>query len=289
MDLDFEREVDRLYGVELERFIEERTALARVLRSGGRRAEAARIQELRKPTLPAWIVNQLCRRNRKDVDLLLDAGHRLATAQTDVLGGGNPGEFTEARERERTALRRLDEAASEILGDRATGPTLRRVSATLRAAAVSEGGRELLARGRLTDELQPTGFEALAAIAPAARPRQTPKPTSPPKPKPTRERRRQRAAGGDVTRRDAESHARREETAARRDAIARAREALTAARERERRLANEARIAQRALGDARKAVERAERELEAIEADRRAAAEEVEAAMRALDQARTSA
>ena len=213
MNTDFEHEVDRLYGLELERFIEERTARARALRKEGRRAEAARIQELRKPTLPAWTVNQLTRRNRKDIDLLLDAGHRLATAQSDVLAGGDPGQFAEARERERTAIRRLDEAASEILGERASEAMLRRVSATLRAAALSEQGRELLARGRLTDEVEPAGFEALAAVAPAVRAQPTRRPASRPKPQPTRKR---PQVDDQVTRREAESRARREQAAARR-------------------------------------------------------------------------
>jgi hypothetical protein len=285
---DLEREVDRLYGLDLDRFVDERTSLARALRSEGRRAEATRAQELRKPTLPAWTVNQLARRKRKDVDLLLDAAHRLATAQADVLQGGDPGQFAEARERERAALRRLEEGAREILGERAAEATLRRVSETLRAAAVSEQARELLARGRLTAELEPTGFEAFAAIAPATPARVPRKPPPPRESKPMRKRPEARAVDEQVKRREEESRAKREQAAARRDAIAEAREAVRAARERERELADRARAAQRALREAQQGLRRAEREVEQIEAERQAAADEVEAATRALDDERRS-
>ena len=49
--------------------------------SDGRREDAEEVRRLAKPTLPAWVVNQLTRRDRRDVDLLLDAGHRLRTTQ----------------------------------------------------------------------------------------------------------------------------------------------------------------------------------------------------------------
>jgi hypothetical protein len=40
--------------------------------------------------------------------------------------------------------------------------------ATLQAAAVSDEGRELLARGRLTGDVEPTGFELLSPLTGAA-------------------------------------------------------------------------------------------------------------------------
>jgi hypothetical protein len=43
---------------------------------------------------------------------------------------------------------------------------------TLRAASLTDEGRELLKRGRLTEELEPPGFEALAGVK-ANAPRQT--------------------------------------------------------------------------------------------------------------------
>jgi hypothetical protein len=170
--LDLEREIDELYGVPLEEFVPARTRLAKALRGDGRRAEAARVQELRKPTLPAWTVNQLVRRQRRDADLLLDAGHRLGEAQRALLAGGGQDAFADARRRLDEALRRLLDGARSILGERASAATLDRVGSTLRAAALSDDARPELALGRLAAEVEQTGFEALAgAVPPPAKPR----------------------------------------------------------------------------------------------------------------------
>ena len=127
------------------------------------------MKALRKPSVAAWTVNQLARRERRQVDLLLDAGHRLLEAQQGVLAGDRPKALEEARRTERDALAALDNAARDLLAERkkATDATLRKVAETLQAAAVSTEGRELLARGRLTGELQPAGFELIAPLAPA--------------------------------------------------------------------------------------------------------------------------
>jgi hypothetical protein len=164
--LDLEREIDELYGVTLDEFVPARTRLAKALRAEGRRAEAARVQELRKPTLPAWTVNQLVRLQRRDADLLLDAGHRLREAQAALLAGGAQDAFADARRRLDEALRRLLDGARSILAGRASAAMLDRVGATLRAAALSEEARPELALGRLAAEVEQSGFDALAGAVP---------------------------------------------------------------------------------------------------------------------------
>src|SRR6058998_3424105 len=99
-----EDELDRLYALELGEFTAERDQLARELRSGGEREHADQVKSLRKPSLAAWTINQLARRERRDVDLLLDAGHRLREAQQRLLAGEDPGSLDEARRIEREAL-----------------------------------------------------------------------------------------------------------------------------------------------------------------------------------------
>jgi hypothetical protein len=54
-------ELDDLYGVPLDRFVPERAALVRALRSAGEREQAAAVAALRKPSVAAWAVNQLVR------------------------------------------------------------------------------------------------------------------------------------------------------------------------------------------------------------------------------------
>src|SRR5207237_2555030 len=52
-----EEEIDRLYGLPLDEFTRDRDALARRIRQEGEGTLAAEIKQLRKPTLPAWVVN----------------------------------------------------------------------------------------------------------------------------------------------------------------------------------------------------------------------------------------
>jgi hypothetical protein len=160
---------DPLFEVPLDEFVGVRNELARRLRKEGRDEQAAEVAALRRPTVPVWVVNQLARRQRRDVDLLLDAGHRLRAAQAESKPERARDAFANARDAEREAMRRLRAGAEELLAaERGTAsPALvDRVLATLRAAAVSEEGRELLARGRLTEELETTGFELAASLVP---------------------------------------------------------------------------------------------------------------------------
>jgi hypothetical protein len=158
--IDLDHELDELYGVELPGFVARRNALAKELRAQGRNAASQRVKELRKPPRSVWIVNQLARRQRREVDLLLDSGHRAREAQREVLGG-KKADLDRALAQEREALATLLAAARELLPN-ASPAMIERVSQTLRAAAVTDAGREQLARGRLEQELGPIGFDALS-------------------------------------------------------------------------------------------------------------------------------
>jgi hypothetical protein len=157
--------VDHLYGVPLDEFVAERSRLAKALDGD----DAKAVAKLRKPTAAAWILNQLARQSRRDVDLLLDAGHRLREAQAGVLRGADRDTFERARKQESDALKRLSREAA-ALG--ASSSALGQIEQSLRAAAVSEDGRELLARGRFVKPLEAgLGFDAVAALAGDVKPR----------------------------------------------------------------------------------------------------------------------
>jgi hypothetical protein len=162
-----EKEIDRLYALELAEFTAERDRLVRELRNADRRAEAAQVKQLRKPTLSAWTINQLARQERRAVDLLLAAGHRLREAQQGLVSGKEVGGFDEARRSEGAALAELRKAAARILAETGRGSeaVLDRIGQTLHAAAISSEGRELLARGRLRGDLEVTGFDLLMPLS----------------------------------------------------------------------------------------------------------------------------
>jgi hypothetical protein len=158
-------EADRLYELPLEEFTAARNELAK-------RLGDASIKQLRKPTVPAWAVNQLARRREVDVRRLLRAGEQLEQAQKDAVEGGDQQAFERARQAERDALRRLRSQAADVLragGHPANDATLERVAKTLHAGSTTEEGRALLREGHLSEELEPQGFGALAGVKPALR------------------------------------------------------------------------------------------------------------------------
>src|SRR5579859_2071490 len=105
-----------LYGLPLERFVAERTALVRALRAEGRREEATRVAELAKPSVAAWAVNQLVRTQSRAVSALFEAGDALQQAQADVLAGrGSASALREAAEAERGAVEVLLKLARGLL------------------------------------------------------------------------------------------------------------------------------------------------------------------------------
>jgi hypothetical protein len=144
-------DVDGLFGLPLEEFTDARDALARDLRSAGRKEEAAEVAALRKPVLPAWVVNRLVREQPKATKALLGAA-------ATIRSGGKGGE-----ERMREALDELLRAARALLaadGRQSSDAVLREVATTLRTGAAEEP--ETLSAGRLVRPLEPTGFAAMA-------------------------------------------------------------------------------------------------------------------------------
>jgi hypothetical protein len=177
-------QLDRLYGLPLDGFTAARDELAAELREQGTREEAAEVKKLRKPSVPAWTVNQLARTHRPEVDELISVGKDLRKAQKKALSGGGAEAIRDVTVRRRRAVDRLLGRAEKILAQAEHGTgraTLDRVEDTLQAATVDEEAADAVRTGRLTRELAPpSGFELLGEGAPApVRPRakQTPKVT----------------------------------------------------------------------------------------------------------------
>lgn len=169
--------LEQLYAVEPEAFVAERKRLERSLRDEGRGEEAAEVAKLRKPSQPVFLANRLARWQPDLVAQLIDDGEQLAAAHE----AGDP-------EKLRTAQRDLTgrvDALVRIAPGNLSGAVEQRLATLLRAAATNPATVPLLRQGVLSEEVEPTAFEALAgmSLAPSkARPKQQPKP------EPTRER-----------------------------------------------------------------------------------------------------
>jgi hypothetical protein len=233
-------EVDKLFQIPLAEFTSARNALAAKLKKEGDAEGGERVKTLGKPSISAWVANQLYWQHRKAFDRLLSAGDQFRKAQIAQLAGKSADLRAPLDER-REALAELTRHGSDVLrnaGHPASPDTMRRVMTTLEALATYGEQPGAPQAGRLTTDVDPPGFEALAALVPRgidrvghrdAAPRVIP--FNQPKPEPAR---RKKA--------DAEEDARRLE-AERRAKQAEAQKAL--------------REAERALADARKAAERA--------------------------------
>lgn len=166
--VDLETALDELYDATPEDFVAERKRRAKELKSAGHGEDADQLMKVRKPTVAAWALNRLARDHRREIDLLLDSGHRMRTAQAGVLRGEARETFEDAQRTERETIARLVRAAGQLLIERggASSNVLEQIAASLHAAAVSEVGREVLAAGRFTQPLTLEGFNALAGLAP---------------------------------------------------------------------------------------------------------------------------
>lgn len=163
---DLEQELDALFALPGAEFTKARNDLAARLKKAHQDEAAAQIRALKKPTVVAAAANTLVRSEPKLVVSLLRAGDRLREAQQRALAGNaRPQEVNDAASAERDAIRELVAAARTLL----SGPSLDKLSQTLRAAAVDPASRALLERGRFTEELKAVGFGPLEGIEPGPR------------------------------------------------------------------------------------------------------------------------
>jgi hypothetical protein len=165
-------DIDRLYGLPLEEFTAARNELAAALKKDSAREAAEKVKGLKKPSISAWAVNQLARKERMQVRSLVTSADRLRKAQAGLLRGGDADEVRASVERQREVVTALVKRAKELLresGHPTTEATLERVRETLTAVAGDEEGARLVEQGRLEKDLDPAGFGPMTTAPPAKR------------------------------------------------------------------------------------------------------------------------
>ncbi|MBZ0233236.1 MAG: hypothetical protein K8M05_12975, partial [Deltaproteobacteria bacterium] len=154
-DSEVEAAAEELYGAALSAFTSERKRLADRLKASGSKASAAVVGKLPKPSMSAWVVNQLWRREREDMDSLLAAGSRVREGDGRGL------------DEQRRALAGLRAKAATVLegdGHAASPATIQRVATTLQALSAL-GTWEPDAPGRLVADRDPPGFDVMMGAA----------------------------------------------------------------------------------------------------------------------------
>jgi hypothetical protein len=148
--------VRELYVLPPADFVTARNELVRQARAAGSREVAERLQQLRRPTRSAWLVNVLASDSRA-MQRLSALGRELRDAQTGLV---------------RTELRNLAEQRRQLIADlldrakahaaeaglRLTPTVLSEVEATLQAALVDLAGALTVRNGRLVRPLSHSGF-----------------------------------------------------------------------------------------------------------------------------------
>lgn len=165
-----EDDVDALFRLSSAEFTSERNALAARLKKSGRASEAALVKALTKPPISAWAVNQLYWNHREPFDRLLASGERFHKVQTSR-SGGKLAEMREALEARREALTELSDLAASLLRDAGHNPTpdaIHRITTTLEALSAFASRADAPRPGRLTQDIDPPGFESHASFIPGA-------------------------------------------------------------------------------------------------------------------------
>lgn len=214
---------DRLYSLPLADFTPARDTLVREHKAD--KELAARIKALRKPSLAAWVVNLLVRRDAPQVEQVLEVGSALREAQTN-LDGDELRALTRQRRQLTAAVTTQARGLAREEGVRVTPSVADQVEATLTSAMVDEVAAEAVRSGLLVASLTATGVgevevgPALAvpeALGFAAEPREAPVPPRPDLhvvPDPQADEKARRAATGAVEEAQAEVDAALEELAA---------------------------------------------------------------------------
>ena len=148
---------DELYGLLPDEFTTRRDAIAKETRADGDTETAKAIKALRRPAVPAWLVNLLVRQHGDDIDRLLALGEQLREAQS-ALDGSRMKQLSA----ERTVLiGTLSRQAGGVAASKAqkfSGAVERDVEETLRAAVVDPRAADAVATGQLTRALTYAGL-----------------------------------------------------------------------------------------------------------------------------------
>lgn len=160
-------EVDELYQLPLAEFTSARNELAARLKQSGRANDANLVKALTKPPVSAWAVNQLYWRHREEFDSLLAAGKRFHKASL----AGKTADLRAALDARRSALSQLADLATSLLTEAGHSPsldTIRRTTTTLEAISAQSPNADGPTLGRLSQDVDPPGFELLASFMPGA-------------------------------------------------------------------------------------------------------------------------
>jgi hypothetical protein len=158
---------DELYALPLDRFTPERDARAKAAK--GDKDLVAALKALRKPSLAAWVVNLLVRREAGQVEQVLAIGAALREAQ-EGMDGAELRALTKQRRQLTSAVTGQARALAADEGVRVTQSVSDEVEATLTAGLVDPEAARAVRSGLLVRSLKATGVDVVDVAAAVAVP-----------------------------------------------------------------------------------------------------------------------
>jgi hypothetical protein len=217
--VDIKTAADELYALSPDDFIERRKQLVAEARQGRDRELATQINQLRRPTRSAWLINLLARQEPEALTALLELGAALQDAQQRMAGDELRQLSAERRKMVDTLARRAVELGRED-GYNAPEGAVQEVGQTLQSALGDPEIADLIRAGHLTQAVTYGGFgptdlaSALGASLPTrtpSEPQEKPAPSEPAAAKDPKQRRQAEKAANQArerataTRKDADS------------------------------------------------------------------------------------
>ena len=175
--MDLKTAADDLYALSPDDFIERRKQLVAEARQAGDRELATQINQLRRPTRSAWLINLLARHEPEALTALLELGAALQDAQQRMAGDELRQLSAERRKTVDTLARRAIELGREH-GYSAPEGAVQEVGQTLQSALGDPEIADVIRAGHLTQAVTYGGFgptdlaSALGASLPTKAPSQ---------------------------------------------------------------------------------------------------------------------
>ena len=146
---------DELYGLSLPEFTPARDARARELKGTDL---GTQVKALKKPSVAAWVVNLLVRRETEQVEQVLSVGEALREAQA-AMSGDALRDLTRQRRQLTAAVTTQARRTAREEGTRVTDAVADQVEATLTAAMVDADCAKAVRSGMLVAALATTGLD----------------------------------------------------------------------------------------------------------------------------------
>ena len=163
-----EHDVDALFKLPLAEFTGARNDLAARLKREGRANDSSFVKALAKPSISAWAVNQLRWNHREAFERLLSTSQRFRQSQTSH-PATRMADLRGSLDARGEVLSHLSDLATVLLreaGHNPTPDTIHRITTTLEALSAHATPSDGPTPGRLTQDVDPPGFESLASLIP---------------------------------------------------------------------------------------------------------------------------